>query len=827
MAAEPAESVPGTPAARETKSEVHGVVATQTDNHPTALAGVPVTLKRTFQPEQTRSTVSNNDGVFQFAGLDPGSYLLEVNLEGFSPISRTIVVQPNNSRIENVQLEFAVVTASVDVSAQVSGVAEHTTDAQETLTNRELTALPMAESQVRDVLTLVPGVVRTQNGTLYIKGEAENQGMLLVDSTQMVDPVTGTFSAGIPTSAVESVVVYDTPFNARYGGFSGGLTTVETKAPPSNWQFKLMDFIPGVRGKNGHLMGVSSETPRVFFGGPLLKDKLSFSESFDYIVRNRAIRGLPWPIDETKTRGFNSFTDVQAILSPKHLLTASVTAFSMRTQFADINALVPQSASANSGFHGAYVTLNDSYQFNPGTLTTMFRYARFDSNAYPQGDQDMVITPEGWRGNFFNTWDRTANQFEAMPMFEIARKSWLGTHNLTIGADLVHASYTGTNQSRPTQLLGEDGSLAERIDYRGHGVLDGADTEIAEFAQDHWSINERLAFDIGMRLSTQSNGRGAALAPRAALVYSLDHSHKTVLRAGVGVFYDRVPLLATTFIANPTRVVSFYEQAGSPTGGPIVYQNVFMEPNGRIHTNGDPGTSARNIRWNIGLDRELRRNLSARVNYLQSKTSDVYTVEPLAGTASGSAVLALEHTGNSRYREFQASLNYRVGEESQVSIAYIRSSTRGDLNALGSMFVPFAEPVIRPGANTWLASDVPNRVVSSGIFQLPWHLTVSPVIDVHTGLRYSDVDTFQDYVGAPNSHRLPRYFSLDVKIYREIKLPGPTLLRNHSVRIGIYSLNVTNHQNALAVFNSTASPYFGHFVGFQHRVTGFVLDYVR
>lgn len=825
IASERGDSPPDAQPLRKQSSEVRGVVATQADNRSTALGGVPITLKSNGQPEHTRTTLSDNNGVWQFTDLDAGNYLLEVNLEGFTPVSRTIVLLPNNSRLENVQLEFAAVTSSVDVHAHATGIAEQVVDAQQTLSDHDIASLPLPEPRVRDVLTLVPGVVRTQNGTLYIKGEAENQGMLLVDSAQMVDPVTGTFTTGIPAAAVQTVNVYETPFNAQYGGFTGGLTTVETKAPPASWQFALMDPIPGMRGKNGHIVGISSETPRLFLGGPLIKDKVTVSESFDLIVRNRTVRGQPWPIDETKTRGFNSFTDVQAILSPRHLLTASVSAFSIRTQFADISALVPQSASSNSGIHGAYLTLNDSYQFSAGTLMTMFRYTRFDSNAYPQGNKDMLITPEGWGGNFFNSWNRTADQVEATPVFRYSQKNWLGAHDLTIGASLVHRSYTGATQSRPTQVLRENGSLAETIEYGGRGVLDGQETEVSEFAQDHWIANDRLSIDAGMRLSTQSNGRGAALAPRGAASYSLDHSHRTILRAGVGVFYDRVPLLAATYTANPVREVSLYDQSGRLLGAHMVYQYVYVDQHGSVRTSGDPGTSARNVTWNIGIDRELRRNLTTRLNYLHSETTDVYTVQPLTG-ATG-PLLGLEHAGNSRYREFQASLNYRVGETSQLSAAYIRSSTRGDLNALASMYVPFAEPIIRPNANTWLASDVPNRLVGSGIFQLPWHLTVSPVIDVHTGLRYSYVNTVQDYLGTPNSHRFPTYLSLDMKFYREFKLPDNSLIKNARLRVGIYSLNLTNHQNARDVINSVESPYFGHFVGFQHRVTGFVLDYVR
>ena len=94
------------------------------------------------------------------------------------------------------------------------------------------------------------------------------------------------------------------------------------------------------------------------------------------------------------------------------------------------------------------------------------------------------------------------------------------------------------------------------------------------------------------------------------------------------------------------------------------------------------------------------------------------------------------------------------------------------------------------------------------------------------GLPYSNVDTLQDYVGQPNGQRLPNFFSLDVKIYREFKLNLPGL-RNRKLRLGLYTLNLTNHSNWLDVYNNVNSPYFGHFVGFQHRVDGFVIDILK
>jgi hypothetical protein len=128
-----------------------------------------------------------------------------------------------------------------------------------------------------------------------------------------------------------------------------------------------------------------------------------------------------------------------------------------------------------------------------------------------------------------------------------------------------------------------------------------------------------------------------------------------------------------------------------------------------------------------------------------------------------------------------------------------------------------------------VSSDVPNRVVTWGIFQLPWDLTLSPVVDVHTGLPYSNIDTLQNYVSVPNSLRFPTFFSLDARIYRDFPLQLPFMRRSTKwkFRLGVYTLNLTNHQNPLDVYNNIASPLFGKFAGYQHRVDGIVIDVVN
>jgi carboxypeptidase family protein len=815
------------------QSSIQGVVtAVGPEGQSTPLEGIALKLSGDHLEAQSLSTLTDAEGHYEFTQLGAGTYSLQASPEGFIPFAKSVVLKQNEAQTENVALQLATMSFKVDVQAQAPTVSERSADPDATITSRQFLALPLVEQKFKEALPVVPGVVRTLDGKLNIKGEVENQGMLLVDSAQMVDPVTGSLAIAIPTDAIQTLNVFKTPYNAQYGGFSGGLTTIETKPPSNRWNFHVTDFVPGLRGKGGHIAGISSETPQLVFGGPILKDKLNFSEAFDYTLRKRAVRGLAWPDNEIKTQGFNSFATFQAILSPRHLVTTNIDVFPMRTQFANINSLVPQTASSNYGQKGVSIGISDSYQFRSGALlSTVFRYTRFDSNAYGQGSENMLVTPDGWRGNFFSAWTRKANQFEALPIFQLPPKAWHGSHQLKVGADVSRRSYNGNSHSHPIHLLREDGSLAQRIDFQESGSLDGKDAEVSEFVQDHWSVNDHLALDFGARLSNQSKGRSAAIAPRAGLAYSPGSSQKTIIRAGAGLFYDRVPLLAATFTQNPLRVVSFFDQAGSIVGTPVALPNTYLGASGSgvINTGRDLGTSPRNFTWNLGVERELLSSVMLRLSYVQSQTRRLFVTDPLLDAVGNNSVLGLRNTGSSHYREFEATVRFRPIERSQLSVSYVRSRAWGDLNTLSGTFVPFEQPVIRPNFTGSLKSDIPNRLVSSGIFQLPWKLTFSPVVDLHTGFPYSEVDVLQNYVGQPNGRRFPTFFSLDVKVYREFHLPFAFIgwKKSRKFRIGFYSINVTNHSNPRDVFNNVTSRNFGEFAGFQHRVNGLVVDVVN
>jgi hypothetical protein len=316
------------------------------------------------------------------------------------------------------------------------------------------------------------------------------------------------------------------------------------------------------------------------------------------------------------------------------------------------------------------------------------------------------------------------------------------------------------------------------------------------------------------------------------VAYSPRQDGKTVIRAGAGIFYGHVPLLAADFTDNPARVISFFDPSGAVVGGPILLRNAYL-PSGPgaatqfVRTN--PGTSPRTFTAHFEVERELRRNLSVRLGYLDSQTQHLFTINPLINPVSGNSVLGLANDGTSHYRQIEATVHARPVERSDLNVSYIWSRARGDLNTLSEFLVPFEQPVIRPNVSGILPSDVPHRLITWGLFPLPWNLTFSPVVDVHTGLPFSRVDVLQNYLGVPNGSRYPTFFSLDVKVYREFAMRVPFLGRSshRKVRLGLYSLDVTNHQNPHDVYNEVSSPFFGRFAGFDRRLDGFVIDFLN
>ena len=559
-------------------------------------------------PQQGLSITTGNEGQFTFPSLLLGTYTLYCSAVAHESVAKTGIELTEAQEPPFMQVilppEVGVVRQQIEVKEKAEVVSAQSAAPPSSLSSAHLQTLPLIQQKFKAALPLVPGVVRTPDGKINIKGVNESQGLLLVDLAETVDPVTGAFSIDLPIDAVESLDVFKTAYRAEFGRFSGGLTTVQTKPPSDQWDFELNDLLPTPRIKSGHIVGIADDGPRMFLTGPLIKNKLDFLEAITYDLVKQPVRGLAWPDNETKTEALNSFTSFQYIFSAKQILAVNAKLFPLKRQFADISSLVPQTASSNYAQKGYSIGATDRYLFSSGgVLTTLIQATRFDSNAYGQGPDDMLVTPNGWGGNFFNSYHRMSTEQELLGTYQFPNREWNGKHEFKVGANFAHRAYTGRSNSHRIQLLRQDGTVAEQIKFLGTGRLDVGDTEAAIFAQDHWAFNDQIALDYGLRFSGQAIGEAAAFGPRLGAVYSPGEGGKTIFRSGVGIFYDRLPLLAGDFTDNPTRAVTLFNEQGLPLGPPAVYRNVYVKVNEkgeRIIPHGQYlGSTPYNLTWNI------------------------------------------------------------------------------------------------------------------------------------------------------------------------------------------------------------------------------------
>src|SRR4029077_15501222 len=217
---------------------------------------------------------------------------------------------------------------------------------------------------------------------------------------------------------------------------------------------------------------------------------------------------------------------------------------------------------------------------------------------------------------------RAANQFEAYPTFQFAPKKWLGRHELKNWAGVTHRSYSGESLSPPASTCREDGTLAEEISFTSNGPLNASATDVEEFIQDRWIVNDHLSIDVGGRLTSETVGRAGAFGPRVGFAYSPGKNQKTVFRAGAGLFYDRVSLLEADFVHNPQRTVSLFDATGNLIGTPIPYFNAYVGNGaGPLASRVRPGpdSSPRSFVSNVEVDRQLWANAVLRVSYVYSQ----------------------------------------------------------------------------------------------------------------------------------------------------------------------------------------------------------------
>jgi outer membrane receptor protein involved in Fe transport len=645
---------------------------------------------------------------------------------------------------------------------------------------------PLQGDDFRSLLPLLPGVVRDANGRLRIRGGQPTTGALQVSSASLIDPSTGDFDFDLPAQSVESVEVLANPFAAEYGRFTTSITQIRTRSGTNNWEFSTGNLVPRFRSM---FKGIRGFEPRFSVRGPIRKDRVFFNQDLQFRYVGTPVKSLP-DEPEVDLRSLDSFTRLDAVLSPRHSLSGGFIMFPRELRHVTMNTFRPEATTPDMTQSGLSTGLVDRFAIWTNLVVeTTVSVRKFEVEVNTDNLAPMVYAPQTQGGGYFNDQERDVTSLQWVQAFSLSQDGPHGEHVFKFGTDVQRSIYDGESASRPVEIRRLDGSLAERTDFGAATEQSVKGTEIAVFAQDRWRFNSRLTFEFGLRLDRDGVIEGVNWSPRAGAAVSVLPEGRGILRGGFGKFVQRTPLNVDAFTSFENRTVTRFAADGSSTG-PVTFAHRVVDP---LET---PEAYVTNLEWDQRFGRRLLLKLAGIVRHGTGEY--ILTPDP------ASRELRLSSSGKSRYRELESTVRYMGGARRDLTLSYVWAHGRTDLNNYDQFYGNIRNPIIRANEYGPSNADVPHRVLLRGTIGLPWQVDMAPVFEIRSGFPWSAVDEYQDFVGERNrAGRLPTVTMLDMSLAR------PWKFKKYRFRAGIRVYNLLGRSAHRDIQSNVTSPFFG------------------
>src|SRR5262245_37593897 len=225
-------------------STVRGTVKDPQGN---VVSGATVNLTN---PEKnfSRTQSTNQDGIYVFTAVPPGTYKLDIEAPGFKTASASgLVALVDTPTVKDVQLEIGAVSETVDITAGAES-AINTSDASlgSSFERRRIVDLPLNANNVVGLLSLQPGVSRTG----FVNGGRADQSNITLDGVDVneqqdgLDVVTDEAFASVlrvTRDSLQEFRVTTTNPNAEQGRSSGAQVSLVTRSGSNQWHGSLFE----------------------------------------------------------------------------------------------------------------------------------------------------------------------------------------------------------------------------------------------------------------------------------------------------------------------------------------------------------------------------------------------------------------------------------------------------------------------------------------------------------------------------------------------------------------------------------------------------------
>lgn len=746
-----------------------------------------------LETNQQFTTISDHEGRFRFPYLRTGAYDLKIDAQGFAQVTKQMTVSIGQALDLPVKLEVAGVSEQVNVgSSDVPIVETVRTQITETIRPNEIAELPLNSRNYLDLALLIPGVSPTNTGSnqrfaetsavpgqgISIAGQRNLYNSFILDGVSANDDaadLTGTYYS---EEVIDQFQVVTSGGIAEFGRASGGVVNILTRSGTNDLHGSLYGFFRNQRfDARNPLAPTKDLLTQAQYGatlaGPLRRERTFFFTNFEQTRRNysavltiepaavtsindrlRAVNYagplistgvVPASFDTT-----NFFTRIDHSINQRNQLSARyslyhINAVNSRT-VGGLNTVSRGTGldDTDQTLQVSHVTTFSSRTFNEARV--QYTNSRLDA---PVNDEVGPAVNIAGVANFgtatFSPLGRDINLFEAVNNVSTIR----GAHSLKAGAGFL---YNRVNILFPGAVQGvySFSSLAtfrtgNYLNYQqAFGVPNQVQSNpnVGMFVQDEWRVRPDLTINAGFRYDLQFlpdpiQTDTDNFAPRLGIVYA-PGDRKTVVRASYGLYYDRIPLRATSNALQRDGSKFLVVQLSPAQPGAPVFPNVLTlqpatlptKPNiTRIDPNIEVSYSQQ---ANFQIERELPGNAVVSVGYLNvrafhlilSRNVNVPTVPASAGIPNlgrpdpnWGNIARFEGSGKSNYDGMVVSFNKRASQWANLRVSYTLSKTIDDS---GNFFFSSPQDNFNIRDERGLSdNDQRHRLVVSGSLEAP------------------------------------------------------------------------------------------------------------
>lgn len=759
------------------------------DSSGAVIQGASVTI-RNVETNATQTMVSDGEGRFRFPYLNVGRHEIVLEKSGFASLTRQLTLTVGQALDLQLKLTVANVAESVNVAADLPLVETMRTQLAETLLPREIDSLPLNGRNYLDLAALTPGVTRSNPvanqrfpetsavpGTgLSITGQRFINNGFVVDGLSANDDAADLPGTFYSQEVVREFEVITSGGIAEFGRASGGFVSIVTQSGTNQFRGRLYGFFRNQRfdARNPLAPAKDPLTQGQYgasLGGPMARNRSFFFSNFEQTRLHNASVITISPANgaainrKLDALGFNGpgvstgvvptgYKSSNFLLRVDHQLTGS-NQMTARYSLYDIGSPNARSVGGlNAVSRGTAlnnldqtIAVSDVATLSSRTINeARFQYTRSRLSA-PVNDLAGPAVNISGVANFgtatFSPTERDLDTYELVDNLTTQH----GSHSLKFGANYLHNK---VNITFPGAIQGvyTFTSLANFLANRyttfqqafGATQQFQSNPNLGVFVQDEWRARRSLTINAGLRydaqflphpITTDANN----FSPRLGLAYA-PGDRRTVVRASFGIYFDRLPLRATSNALQ--RDGSKYKVAVLSFGqvGALVFPNALAAfPSDLLIsiTTVDPNIkSSYNQQAGVQIERELSPSTSFSVGY--QRTRGIHLIlsrnvnVPQFPASSGvpnlgrpdprfANVSRFESSGESSYRGLTVALNRRFEKWFGFRLAYTLS--KGVDNAGNAFFFTPQDNFNLRDERGPSDNDQRHRLALSGTFEVP------------------------------------------------------------------------------------------------------------